>query len=128
MTASILLAGALLAQAVSPAITVQPGAQASGEHMDVGYLELVAGQPEAAIARIQANHELGSDDPMVLINQGAAYAMMGKTSEARERLSAAILSSERYDVELADGRWMDSRRAARIAISRLGSSQVLAVR
>ncbi len=128
MTASILLAGALLAQAVSPAITVQPGVQSGGERMDVGYSELAAGQPQAAIARIRANRELGSDDPMALINMGAAYAMMGKTRLAEDRLIAAILSSERYDVELADGRWMDSRRAARIAISQLGTAQVLAVR
>ena len=128
MTASILLAGALLAQAVSPAITVQPGVEARGEHMDVGYRELAAGQPQAAIARIKANRDLGSDDPMALINMSAAYAMMGKTRLAQDRLIAAIQSPERYDVELADGRWMDSRRAARIAIGQLGTSQVLAVR
>ena len=40
----------------------------------------------------------------------------------------AIASRIRYDLQLADGTWMDSRRAARLARERLGSPQLLVVR
>lgn len=124
MGVSLLLAGALLAQSAGPIITVE----GSVDRVDVGYEELSQNQPEAAIARIQGNKRLESDDPAALINLGAAEVRLGRLAEARSHYRAAMISPERYDLELADGRWMDSRRAARIAEGMLSNGQALALR
>lgn len=86
------------------------------ESVDVGYEDLRAGRAEAAIQRIQSNRLVSADDPSALINLGAAHARVGKLEEARAYYIAAIASRDRYDVQLSDGRWMDTRRAARMAI------------
>lgn len=127
MAQTLILAGILLAQSVAPAVLVE-GRTDRLDRVDVGYTELAAGQPQAAIERIQGNGALNADDPAALINLGAAHARMGEVSDARAYLAAAIISPDRYNLQLADGRWMDSRRAARLAMGMLQEGQVLAVR
>ena len=124
MAATMVIAAALLAQSAISVEAVPPGP----ERVDVAYEELVKGQPNAAIARIRANAELASDDPAALINLGTAYAMIGDRQKAAEYYRAAIASDERYDLQLADGRWMDSRRIARMAAKALANGKTLAVR
>lgn len=122
MPATMVLAGLLLAQSV-PAITVE----GSGES-DVGYRELVAHRPTDAILRINANRRVESDDPARLINLGTANARLGDSKAAAKNYRAAIVSRQRYDLELANGTWMDSRAAARLAIKMLARGQALALR
>jgi hypothetical protein len=93
----------------------------------VGYVALNAGKPADAIAVITAHREL-ANDPAALINLGTAHARMGQADRAGRYYIAAIASSDRYDLQLADGSWMDSRQAARVALSRLGHGPLLAVR
>lgn len=119
-----LVAATLLAQATAPAVTVE----ADRDQVDVGYAELRADQPRAAIKRIEANESLSSDDPLANINLAAAYARLGQTAIARQHYLAAIASPTPCDVELADGRWMDSRRAARLGAQGLKKGTVLALR
>lgn len=129
-----ILAGLLLAQATAPIATVEAPehsatASRSSDRVDVGFRELSRGQPDAAIARIHANHlaiEVG--DPAALINLGSAHARLGKHDKAAGYYKAAIVSETRYDLQLADGTWMDSRRAARKALTALGQDEVLALR
>lgn len=124
MTISLLFAGAFLAQAAPAALTVE----APVDRVDVGYEELRDGRNDAAIEQIQANKALEADDPSALINLGTAYARLGRKDDARFAYSAAILSDTRYDLQLADGRWMDSRQAARLAIHYLEDNRALALR
>ena len=124
MFATTLLAAAALTQPQVP-VTV---AGSNAERVDVGYEELMQGRAEAAIARIRANRELEAGDPAALINLGTAHARLGHSAEAQGFYRAAIISSERYDLQLADGRWMDSRAAARLAIAMQGQGQTLAVK
>lgn len=124
MAATILIAGALLAQAAPAAVTVE----AAVDRVDVGYEELRNGRPDAAIERISNNRELEAGDPAALINLGTAYARLGQKREARSAYAAAILSDSRYDLQLADGSWMDSRKAARLAIHYLEDNRTLALR
>lgn len=124
MAQILILAALLAAQSAAPAVLVE----ARGDRVDVGYSELAAGQPQAAIERIQANRAVDANDPAALINLGAAHARMGDLADARMVLTAAIASPERYELQLADGRWMDSRRAARLAMSQLQEGKTLAVR
>ncbi|MCY1672635.1 tetratricopeptide repeat protein [Novosphingobium sp. SL115] len=98
------------------------------EKSDVGYHELLAGRPEAAIASIEKSGLARAGDPLALINLGTAYKMLGRKDEAQRLYKAAVSSDDRFDVELGNGRWVDSRRAANIALNQLGSSEVLALR
>lgn len=123
MATTLLLAGLLLAQS-APAVVVE-GPQSQ---IDVAYAELSEGRPEAAIRKIEANRELEADDPAALINLGTAHARLGRTDKARDYYISAIGSSQRYDLQLADGRWMDSRQAARTAVNLLNNGTTLAVR
>jgi tetratricopeptide (TPR) repeat protein len=121
MTATLLLAGALLAQAAPATVP------ASGEleRADVAYAAMSEGRTEAAIDQLRTS---ARNDPAALINLGTAYARMGMRQQAAEAFTAALASSERYELQLADGSWMDSRRAARAALARLEKSSTLATR
>ena len=124
MPATLILAGLLFAQAAQPAITVE----STPDRIDVGYRELVAQRPADAIERIEANRSLDADDPAALINLGTAKARLGDRSAAADRYRSALVSRQRYDLELADGTWMDSRAAARLAIRMLANGEAPALR
>ena len=124
MPATLLLVGLMFAQAAQPAITVE----STPDRFDVGYRELVEQRPADAIERIAANRSLESDDPAALINLGTANARLGKPDAALDHYRSAVVSRQRYDLELANGRWMDSRAAARLAIKMLDEGTVLALR
>ena len=124
MPATLILAGLLFAQAAQPAITVE----STPDRFDVGYRELMAQRPADAIGRIEANRSLDADDPAALINLGTAKARLGDRSAAVDRYRSALVSRQRYDLELADGTWMDSRAAARLAIRMLAKGEALALR
>lgn len=130
MTVVTMLAGLLLTQAsapMAPAIT-PPVAAVERDSADVGFDELARGRADQAIERIRSNNALDENDPVALINLGTANAMLGNTQAARTAYRAAIASPERYDVELANGQWRDSRAVARTALTRLDSTRQLATR
>lgn len=89
------------------------------EPVDVAYEELAGGQNNAAIRRIERNDELERDDPARLINLGIAHARRGSDVEARELFTAAARNDRRYQLETAQGEWMDSRDIARRALAML---------
>jgi hypothetical protein len=124
MTISLLLAGALLTPAAEQ--TTVYGAEPMGA--DVAYAEMMAGQNSRAVERIKATGLDRVGDPAALINLGTAYARMGDKRVALDCYKSAIMSQDRYDLELSDGRWMDSRAAARLAVAKLAQGQLLALR
>lgn len=121
MSLSALVTAALLGQAALAGMAT-PGTTGP-QTVDVAYQEIAAGQPQAALHKLE-----GSSDPAALINLGAAYAQAGMTDKAFAAYRAAIASPERYDLELADGTWADSRDAARQALRNLRAANVMAVR
>ena len=128
MAATFLFAGVLMAQAAGAVVSAGIESAQSLDRVDVGYTELAQGRPQDAITRIRGNSSLEASDPAALINLGAAFARLGQADKAEASYLAAIASDKRYDLELADGSWMDSRRAARLALRRLDSGQALALR
>lgn len=118
MSATLTLAGLLLAQ--SAWFT----APTTIEHTDVAYEAMAQGRTEAAITQLR---QQGKADAATLINLGTAYARKGQRAEALECFNAAM-AADRYELQLADGSWMDSRRAARIAAARLDRASTLASR
>lgn len=124
MAFAAFIASAVLTHVVAPAMPAVPAV----DYVDVAYEELATGQSLEAIARIRANRELETDDPAALINLGAAHARLGRSLEARGYYQAAIASADRYDLQLADGRWMDSRHAARLALNMEARGETLALK
>jgi hypothetical protein len=98
------------------------------DEVDVAYEELAAGKNEEAVTKLLTNGTARSGDPAALINLGAAYARQGMTQQAVASFKAAVDSPERYDLELADGTWMDSRWAARKAMQGVLRTTAVAVR
>ena len=92
--------------------------------LSVAYEELKAGQNALAVDKL-THSDIDPQDPSRLINLGTAYARLGKTADAQTAYKAAITSDIRYDVELANGTYMDSRWAARTALSHLNQGKPL---
>jgi Flp pilus assembly protein TadD len=109
MAAPLASASAAARELVADGVTVLP----------VAFDELRSGQTEAAIAKLQADGQLSLRDPSRLINLGTAYARLGRDIEAAAMFRAAITSPIRYDLELSNGQYMDSRWAARTALAQL---------
>ena len=93
--------------------------------LPVAYAELRAGDNQAAVARLTSETGLDARDPSRLINLGTAYARLGRTDDAVAAYHAAIASPIRYDLELASGRYVDSRWAARSALANLSEGRSL---
>lgn len=123
MSATLILS-ALIAAAQ---LTSTPGAEPPTiEQREVAYDALAAGRADDAIRAIEAQLAADPDDPALLINLGAAYARKGDAARAAKAFEAAIASDTRYELELADGTWSDSRHAARRALATLQRSSQLA--
>lgn len=128
MSDMVFLAAVLMAQAPTTAPATLTVPAPSAEATDVGYREIMTGRPQAAIDMLERVLTVRRDDPLALINLGTAYKMVGRTFDAARTYRSAATSSDRYDVQLSDGRWIDSRRAASIAIKNLGTAEVIALR
>ena len=124
MSFSLLLASALLASPEAHVVASPAGT----DHVEVAYAALSEGRNDAAVAQLRASHLAANGDPAALINLGTAYARMGRHDDALVAFRAAIASDVRYDLQLADGSWMDSRRAARRAVESLDRNTALAMR
>jgi hypothetical protein len=120
-----LFALAFATPASAQSIIVVTGPQADSGVLPVAYAELKAGDNRGAVAKLTGETGLDARDPSRLINLGTAYARLGRTNDAQAAYQAAMASPIRYDLELASGRYVDSRWAARTALSNLGSGRPL---
>lgn len=111
--------------AAAQSIFVITAPQPDSDTLPVAYAELKAGDNRAAVAKLTGDTTLDARDPSRLINLGTAYARLGQTGNAATAYNAAINSPIRYDVELADGHYVDSRWAARTALGNLNSGRPL---
>jgi Flp pilus assembly protein TadD len=118
---------ALAALAAAAQLTCTPGAEPSGiEQHEVAYEAIAAGRADDAIRALEAQLAKNPHDPALLINLGAAYAKRGDAERAARAYQAAIDSDTRYELELADGTWTDSRQAARLGLETLQRNAQLA--
>ena len=108
------------AQAGSMAVVDEPVL----EQRDVAYEALAAGEARAAVTALEALRTENPEDPALLINLGSVYVAIGDLERAAESYRAAAASDIRYQLELADGSWVDSRRAARTALLALEQSRM----
>lgn len=120
-----LIALAVSSPVAAQSIVVVTAPQADSELLPVAYAELKAGENQAAIEKLTGDTRLDARDPSRLINLGTAYARLGRTAEAAAAYDSAIGSPIRYDVELANGDYVDSRWAARTALANLNQGKPL---
>ena len=111
----------MMAQAAPAAMMAGMNAD---QHRDAAYEELTQGETDAAITRLEANLAQNPEDPALLINLGSAWAVRGDKDKAADYYRAAARSDVRYQLELADGEWIDSRAAARLALRTLEQTAV----
>lgn len=115
---------AVLAAVASPAIAADTGAQST----DVAYEALSEGRTAEAVAQLDGSAAVRTSDPAALINLGTAYARQGRIADARAMFTAALASEDHYFLELADGSWVDSRKAAKMALKNLEKNAGIAMR
>ena len=120
-----LVALAFASPATAQSIVVVTAPQVESDTLPVAYAELKAGANRAAVDKLTGDTGLAARDPSRLINLGTAYARLGRTAEAAAAYDNAIGSPIRYDLELADGRYVDSRWAARTALANLNQGRPL---
>jgi len=120
-----LVALALASPAAAQSIVVVVGQPGQADALPVAYAELKADENRAAVAKLTGESALDRRDPSRLINLGTAYARLGRTADAAAAYRAAIDSPIRYDLELAGGRYVDSRWAARTALANLDQRRPL---
>ena len=125
----MMLLALLAATAAAQPATSLPGPDIElTEQKQVAYEALVEGDAERAMVHLEERRLEEPEDPALLINLGASYARLGRPGQAAAAYRAAIDSQTQYRLELADGRWLDSRRAARMALARLDVAPTLARR
>ena len=120
-----LVALAFASPVAAQSIVVVTAPQVESDTLPVAYAELKAGENRAAVDKLTGDTGLDARDPSRLINLGTAYARLGRTAEAAAAYDNAIGSPIRYDLELADGRYVDSRWAARTALANLNQGRPL---
>lgn len=121
MIANLVMGTLMLAQAGSMAVLSD---EQQTQVTDVAYETLAAGEARQAIDNLEALLVQNPGDPALLINLGSAYAQVGDTAKAAQYYREAAASETRYQLELADGSWVDSRRAARTALLRLQEAEL----
>ncbi len=118
----------LLSLLLAAAATTAPSAasQAPSEPQEInyeqgqlGFAAMRSGDNQEAILQLERASAQLPDDPARLINLGNAYARVGRMEEARATLRRAVAAQQHFDLILADGRVVDSRRAAIYALDRL---------
>lgn len=124
MSIALLLAGAFAAQTTNQLTVNAPGV----DQIDVAFEELSQGRNHDAVELLEGSALVKDQDPAALINLGTAYARLGQFEMARRNYAAAMSSENRYVLELADGSWVDSRRAARMATTALSQGRTLALK
>lgn len=123
-----LVALAFATPAAAQSIVVVTAPQTDETVLPVAFAELRAGENQAAVEKLTGDTRLDARDPSRLINLGTAYARLGRTADAKAAYEAAAASPIRYDLELANGDYMDSRWAARTALANLtGGREQLAL-
>jgi len=119
MLLPLLLAGSISILPPTGAATANDSLEINYDQEQLGFAAMQAGDTMTAIQQLErASAEL-PDDPGRLINLGTAYARMGRLTDARAAFSRAAASRTHFDLILADGSVVDSRRAASYALRKL---------
>lgn len=105
-----------LTMAALPALAQAQEGEIGYDKGALAYDALMAGDNQAAVEKLESGK---LKDPAVMINLGQAYARTGRTGDAAKMFTAAMNSNRSFDLVLADGQVINSRKAAAIALNDL---------
>ncbi|GAA0474159.1 hypothetical protein GCM10009096_14520 [Parasphingorhabdus litoris] len=105
-----------LTMAALPGLAQAQDGEIGYEKGALAYDALMSGDNQAAVEKLESGQ---LSDPAVMINLGQAYARTGRTGDAAKMFTAAMNSNRSFDLVLADGQVIDSRKAAKIALNNL---------
>jgi tetratricopeptide (TPR) repeat protein len=117
-----IIAVALLVAVAGPAFA-EPQYEIGYDRGSLGYEALVANNNKMALDQLARDRSVPNTDPAKLINIGRAYARLGDFTRAEEAFTAALHCKDEMDLVLADGREMNSRKAAKLALKELHASR-----
>jgi len=110
----VYLAAALVV--ASPAVARDAG-EVGYARGALGYDALVAGDYQRAEIQLQTGHGVSVDDPARLLNLSMVYLRTGRIETARTILEYVRDSRHSEDLELGDGREVNSREVARMMLA-----------
>jgi tetratricopeptide (TPR) repeat protein len=113
---------ALLATVAGPAFA-EPQYEVGFDRGSLGYEALISNKNQQALEQLARDRSVPNTNPAKLINIGRAYARLGDYSRAKEAFTAALTCKEDMDLVLADGREMNSRKAAKLALVHLSATK-----
>lgn len=114
---------AMMLVSASPAVA-QAEFEIGYDRGSLGYEALVSNQNKLALEQLARDRSVPNTDPAKLINIGRAYARLGNVARAEEAFTAALNCKEEMDLVLSDGREMNSRKAARLALKQLHAGKM----
>lgn len=108
--------------AATPVLAGGPDGEIGYAKGSLGYDALVAGDNQTAIAQLEAAKDVSINDPARLINLGQAYLRTGRTGDAAKMFTAAMNNNRNFDLVLADGTVINSRKAAKLALRKMNNT------
>ena len=109
---------ALLLTSAAP-VLAQSNSEIGYDRGSLGYEALVSNQNDLALTQLTKSRAVPNTDPAKLINLGRAHQRLGNIDLAEQSFNAALNCKEEMDLLLADGREMNSRKAAKLALKEL---------
>jgi tetratricopeptide (TPR) repeat protein len=112
----------ILLASAAPALA-QSNSEIGYDRGSLGYEALVSNQNDLALAQLTKSRAVPNTDPAKLINLGRAYQRLGNAELAEQSFTAALNCKDEMDLVLADGREMNSRKAAKLALKELKTNK-----
>ncbi len=113
----------IIVAAMAAPVAAQPDFEIGYDRGSLAYEALMANKNELALQQLLRDSSVSDNDPAKLINIGRAYARLGEFDRAKESFEAALNCKDEMDLVLADGREMNSRDAAKLALKELKASR-----
>ena len=118
MRITVMAVGLAAAFAAVPAVA-QPHYEIGYDRGSLAFEALMANDNQRALEQLARDRSVPDTDPAKLINIGSAYARLGDFERAEEAYIAALNCKDEMDLLLADGREMNSRKVAKLALKKL---------
>jgi Flp pilus assembly protein TadD len=121
LTGKLCFAAGLL-MVTAPAIAEDGSGEIGYADGALGYDALVAGDNSSALKLLEASKKVHKNDPARLINLGQVYVRTGRLNDAANMFMAAMHNNRSFDLLLADGTVINSRKAAELALKNLSNN------
>jgi Flp pilus assembly protein TadD len=113
------IVGILAVLAVSAPAIAAPEHEIGYQRGSLGYEALMSNDNGRALKQLVQDRTVKANDPAKLLNLGRAYARLGDKAKAEEAFTAALYCKDEMTLVLSNGKEINSRAAARMALRRL---------